>query len=73
MTAVVCRVPGDGLSRVPSLGLHLCSIYVSGLALILLMALEDVFLAKDMLGRETLDVVAAAEQWVAEKTGAEGK
>ena len=34
---------------------------------------EDVFLAKDTLGRATLDAVAAAEQWLAEKTASEGK
>ena len=62
MMAVSCRVPGDGPSRVQSLGLHLCSIYVSGTALILLMALEDVFLAKDTLGRATLNVVRCLQR-----------
>jgi SulP family sulfate permease len=34
---------------------------------------EDVFLAKDTLGRSTLDAMAAAELWLAEKTASEGK
>jgi SulP family sulfate permease len=34
---------------------------------------EDVFLTKDTLGRSTLDAMAAAELWLAEKTASEGK
>ena len=34
---------------------------------------EDVFLAKDTLGRATLDAMTAAELWLAEKTAPEGK
>jgi SulP family sulfate permease len=34
---------------------------------------EDVFLAKDTLGRATLDAMAAAELWLAEKAASEDK
>ena len=34
---------------------------------------EDVFLAKDTLGRATLDAVAAAEQWLTEEAASEAK
>ena len=34
---------------------------------------EDIFLAKDTLGRATLDALAAAELWLADKTVSEGE